>query len=248
MTVFPDPQTPPPTQEPFGVTCTGVHHLYAENAPPALVDIHIDVQPGEVAALAGPSGSGKSTLLHALAGLLRPTSGHIGIGPYDVTAMNERELLRMRGTHVAVLAQGAGGNLLPYLTPTANIEFAQGAVRRSDLPQPDELLEQVGLFEHRGAAIQTLSGGEQQRLAVACALATEPRLLLVDEPTSQLDTANRDRVVDLLLSANKRLGTTVVIVTHDAEVALRTNVEIRLRDGEITQVVPHGSAYRRPSW
>jgi ABC-type lipoprotein export system ATPase subunit len=215
------------------VGCSGVGHVYAGSLDetPALHDVSVEVEAGRVVALTGPSGSGKSTLLYAFAGLLRPTYGEIRIGPHDVTTMTERRLLAMRRTDVAVVAQGTSANLLPYLTPTENLRFAHDAGHRGRTPDTQAMLAEVGLQERSDARIQTLSGGEQQRLAVAAALATRPRVLLVDEPTSQLDTANRDRVVNLLLEANQQSGVTIVIVTHDPGVAQHAHLEVHLRDG-----------------
>ncbi|MDX6285650.1 MAG: lipoprotein-releasing system ATP-binding protein [Frankiales bacterium] len=217
------------------IQCRGVGHVYAGSLDetPALSDVNIDLRAGSVVALTGPSGSGKSTLLYALAGLLRPTHGEIRVGEHDVTAMSERELLTMRRTGVAVLAQGPGANLLPYLSPIENVTFAYDAGPRKQPLDALALLDDVGVGARATAQVGTLSGGEQQRLAVATTLATQPSVLLVDEPTSQLDTNNRDRVIDLLLAANKRTGMTIVIVTHDPRVAERVDVEVQLRDGSV---------------
>jgi ABC-type lipoprotein export system ATPase subunit len=218
------------------VGCRGVGHIYAGSLDDttALHDVDFDIEPGSIVALTGPSGSGKSTLLYAIAGLLRPTHGEIHVGPHEVTAMNERALLAMRRRDVAVLAQGNSANLLPYLSPIANLRFAHDAGHRRAAFDARALLADMALSDRANATLRTMSGGEQQRLAVAAALATEPRVLLVDEPTSQLDTANRDRVVDLLVEANERLGVTVIVVTHDAAVAERVHVEVQLRDGIVT--------------
>jgi ABC-type lipoprotein export system ATPase subunit len=144
--------------------------------------------------------------------------------------MSERDLLAMRRTEVSVLAQGPSANLLPYLSPVDNVRFSHGAGRHGPL-DTGALLADVGLSERAHVPMRALSGGEQQRLAVAAALATEPRVLLVDEPTSQLDSSNRDRIIGLLLTANERLGVTIVIVTHDPAIAERAHREIHLRDG-----------------
>jgi ABC-type lipoprotein export system ATPase subunit len=169
--------------------------------------------------------------------LLRPTYGEIVLGSHEVTAMNERALLALRRNEVSVLAQGSGANLLPYLSPIENVRFARNAghhdAGRGGPFDAAGLLAQVGLSDHADSLLRTLSGGEQQRLSVAAALATDPTVLLVDEPTSQLDSGNRDRVIDLLLDANERSGVTIVIVTHDPAVADRVDREIHLRDGMV---------------
>ncbi len=208
----------------LAVSCRALHHVYHLDGEEvvALDSVDLTVRAGESVALLGPSGSGKSTLLTLLAGLLRPTSGQLYIGGDDIARMTERELLGLRSQRVGVVVQGPSRNLLPYGTAEDNIAFAQRAVRgsrRSDLPPPAELLDQLGLQDLSGQVVGRMSGGEAQRLAVAVALAGGPGLLLADEPTSQLDRPNRDRVVEMLHTVTRRFGTTLVAVTHDADVA-----------------------------
>jgi putative ABC transport system ATP-binding protein len=208
----------------LSVACQDVHHVYRLDGEEVVALDHVDltVRAGESVALLGPSGSGKSTLLTLLAGLLRPTSGRLYVGGEDITRMTERELLVLRAQRVGVVVQGPARNLLPYGTAEDNIVFAQRSVRgsrRSDLPTPSELLDSLDLGELAGQVVGRLSGGESQRLALAVALAGGPGLLLADEPTSQLDRPNRDRVVQMLRTVTGRFGTTLVAVTHDADVA-----------------------------
>ena len=203
----------------------------------ALRGVDLVIEAGESVALLGPSGSGKSSLLTLLAGLLRPTSGRALVGGYDVTAMTERELLALRAREVGVVVQGPARNLLPYANAEDNVRFAQRAVprdRRDRLRSPAELLESLGLGHVRRSRLGALSGGEQQRLSLAVGLAGAPRLLLADEPTSQLDAVNRAHVVDMLTAAASG-GTTLVVVTHDEHIADQVDRSIHLRDG---QVVP----------
>jgi ABC-type lipoprotein export system ATPase subunit len=211
-------------QSGLAVSCRALHHVYHLDGEEvvALESVDLTIRGGESVALLGPSGSGKSTLLTLLAGLLRPTSGQLYIGGEDIARMTERELLALRAQRVGVVVQGPSRNLLPYGTAEDNIAFAQRAVRgsrRADLPVPADLLDQLGLHDLSGQVVGRMSGGESQRLAVAVALAGAPGLLLADEPTSQLDRPNRDRVVELLRTVTRRFGTTLVAVTHDADVA-----------------------------
>lgn len=224
------PEAPP---RGLAVTVRGLAHTYAGavESSAALRGVDLEVAAGDTVALLGPSGSGKTTLLAIVAGLVRPTRGEVVVGDHRLAELSERQLLRLRRDGVAVLAQGAARNLLPYLTPVQNLRFAMAPSRnRRD---PVELLAEVRLADRAQDRTAALSGGEQQRLGVAAALCNSPRLLLVDEPTSQLDSANRDRALDLLLTAAARKGATLIVVTHDPAVALRLHREVRLRDGRI---------------
>jgi putative ABC transport system ATP-binding protein len=199
----------------------------------ALAGVDLEIEPGDAVALLGPSGSGKSTLLTLLAGLHRATSGSIRLDGEDLGAMSERALLSLRSRAVGVVMQGPARNLLPYAVAEDNLRFAQRAVpreRRGALPDPGELLERLGLGHVRRSPLGALSGGEQQRLSLAVGLSTAPRLLLADEPTSQLDTSSQQAVIDLLAAASEA-GTTVVVVTHDEHVAQQMHRTVVLHDG-----------------
>jgi putative ABC transport system ATP-binding protein len=236
----------------LGVQCVRLRHVYAVDGAEvvALHDVDLTVRSGESVALLGPSGSGKSTLLTLLAGLLRPTAGRLFVGGDDTTRMSERELLGLRAQRIGILVQGPGRNLLPYGTAADNVRFAQRGVRgfrRTDLPEPAALLQSLGLGSLAGTPAGKMSGGEQQRLAVALAMANAPGLLLADEPTSQLDRSNRDRVIEMLQTITSQFGTTLIAVTHDEDVARAlgrtvTIVEGRAhdRDQEREQFVPVG--------
>jgi putative ABC transport system ATP-binding protein len=221
------------------VTCRGLVYIYRLEGYDvvALGGVDLDIAPGESVALLGPSGSGKSTLLSLLAGLIRPAAGRASVDDIDLAKASETELARMRATTVGVVLQGAERNLLPYLTAEQNVRFAQRAAQAHgarDLPGPRDVLSMVGLSirtKLRQKPAQ-MSPGERQRLAVAVALAHRPGLLLVDEPTSQLDTAARDEIV-LALEAVRRYGTTVVVVTHDPEVGARMGRTVTIRDGRV---------------
>jgi putative ABC transport system ATP-binding protein len=220
----------------LAIHCENLSHYYELDGEEvlALDNVEFSVSAGESVALLGPSGSGKSTLLSLLAGLLRPTSGQIYLGPDDITMMSEPELLQLRGQRIGVVVQNPSRNLLPYGTAEQNISFAQRALRgyrRIDLQSPAELLASLGLSALGGQRVSRLSGGEQQRLSVAVAMAGSPGLLLADEPTSQLDTANRDLVGELLTRITTNYGTTVVVVTHDPAVAAALGRSVTITEG-----------------
>ena len=216
--------------------CEELHHVYAADTGDtvALDAVTLTVRAGETIAVLGPSGSGKSTLLAVVAGLLRPTSGQVYVGGDDLTLMSERELVALRAQRLGVVIQDPARNLLPYGTAEDNVRFAQRGVRgfrRATLPTPSELLDALGLSHLRGRPVGAFSGGEQQRLAVAMGMANTPGLLLVDEPTSQLDESNRDAVVDLIGVIGRQFGTTVVVVTHDPGVTERIGRTITITRG-----------------
>jgi ABC-type lipoprotein export system ATPase subunit len=220
----------------LAIYCEHLSHYYELDGDEvtALDNVEFSVAAGESVALLGPSGSGKSTLLNLLAGLLRPSSGQIYLGADDITVMSEPELLRLRGQRIGVVVQNPSRNLLPYGTAEQNITFAQRALRgyrRVDLQAPAELLGGLGLSELSGQRVSRLSGGEQQRLSVAVAMAGSPGLLLADEPTSQLDTDNRDKVGELLAQITSSFGTTVVVVTHDPAVAAALGRSVTITEG-----------------
>jgi ABC-type lipoprotein export system ATPase subunit len=208
--------------------------------------VDLDVEGGEALALLGPSGSGKSTMLALLSGLLRPSAGRIRIGSYDLPRLSNRQLLRLRATDISLVLQDPARNLLPYGTAEQNVGFAQRGARgrKRALPwSPLELLQQLGMGALAGQTVSTLSGGEQQRVAIAAGASVAPSLLLVDEPTSQLDSASRDQVISLLLKVNGELGATVVSVTHDPAVAGAMPRTVSIRDGRIGAEGRRGQEY-----
>ncbi len=187
---------------------------------------------GQFVAIVGPSGSGKSTLLGLIAGLDAPTSGSVLIDGVDITQLDEDALARLRGEKIGFVFQFF--HLIPSLTARENIavpmEIAGSAhVRR----RADELLEEVGLTDRGHHYPSQLSGGEQQRVALARALANAPPIVLADEPTGNLDSANGRHILDLLREIHTSRGTTLVLVTHDAELAATADVRMVLRDGRV---------------
>lgn len=221
---------------PIGVTCRGLVSIYRLEGYDvvALAGVDLDISPGESVALLGPSGSGKSTLLGVLAGLMRPSAGRAQVGDVDLAKATEHELADMRASDVGVSLQGARRNLLPYLTAEQNVSFAQRAVSNRDLLAPRAILRLVGFSADKRMSLTpgALTPGERQRLAIGVALARRPGLMLVDEPTSQLDTDARDEVIEALLTVN-RTGTTVIAVTHDPDVGLPMGRTITIRDGRV---------------
>jgi len=221
------------------VRCEGLTHVYPDDAGAqvtALAGVDLVVQPGESVALVGPSGAGKSTLLTILAGLVRPTSGRAVVAGHDLGALTERGLLRVRAQALGVVLQTPGRNLLPYATARQNVAFAQRSegTPTSHAAEVDTLLEAVGLARWARTAARHLSGGQQQRLALAVALAGDPPLLLADEPTSQLDRATGEVVLELMLRVREQRGTALVVVTHDPDVSRRLDVEHTILDGRLT--------------
>jgi putative ABC transport system ATP-binding protein len=194
--------------------------------------LDLRIQSGEVAAITGPSGSGKSTLLGLVAGLDAPSAGRIVIDGAEITAMSEDALARFRGTHIGFVFQFF--HLLPSLTALENVRVPI-EIAGADDPgrRADALLAEVGLEPRRHHYPSQLSGGEQQRVAIARALANDPAILLADEPTGNLDSGTGHQVIDLLIDVNRRRKTTVVLVTHDPELAARADRTISLRDGRV---------------
>ena len=194
--------------------------------------LDLAIASGHVAAITGPSGSGKSTLLGLLAGLDAPTTGRIVIDGADITVMSEDELARFRGTRIGFVFQFF--HLLPSLTAWENVRVPLEIAGMDDPGRrADALLLEVGLGPRRHHYPSQLSGGEQQRVAIARALANDPAILLADEPTGNLDSATGHQVIDLLIDVNRRRKTTVVLVTHDPELAARAETTIALRDGRV---------------
>jgi len=197
-----------------------------------LTDVSLDVPAGQFLAIAGPSGSGKSTLLGLIAGLDQPTAGRIEVAEVDVTALDEDALARFRRDRIGYVFQSF--HLLPTLTAQENVAVPLELAGEADAAaRAAALLAEVGLAERAHHYPVQLSGGEQQRVAVARAMARRPALLLADEPTGNLDSATGKQIIDLLVAMNRRLGCTLVLVTHDAALAAHADRVVTLRDGRI---------------
>jgi putative ABC transport system ATP-binding protein len=194
----------------------------------------LSIPSGTVAAITGPSGSGKSTLLGLLAGLDAPSGGAILVDGVDITTLDEDGLARLRGTRIGFVFQFF--HLLPSLTAYENVLVPMEIAGVADAPaRATALLSEVALSDRAHHYPSQLSGGEQQRIAIARALANEPPLLLADEPTGNLDTATGHAIIELLLNVNRARKTTLVLVTHDPELAARAELRIALRDGRVVE-------------
>ena len=197
--------------------------------------LDLTIPAGRVAAITGPSGSGKSTLLGLIAGLDAPSTGRIVIDGVEITALDEDALAKLRGRRIGFVFQFF--HLLPSLTAYENvlvpmeISGVSGAAERAR-----GLLDEVGLSDRRHHYPSQLSGGEQQRVAIARALANDPPILLADEPTGNLDSGTGHQVIELLLDINRSRRTTLVLVTHDPELASISDVTIALRDGRVVRI------------
>jgi putative ABC transport system ATP-binding protein len=197
-----------------------------------LTDVTLEIPARQFAAIAGPSGSGKSTLLGLIAGLDRPTTGRIVVNNVDLTGLDEDDLARFRRDAIGYVFQSF--HLIPTLTALENVAvpLELGGDTRA-LERARALLDEVGLGERGHHYPVQLSGGEQQRVAVARAVARHPILLLADEPTGNLDSATGKQIIDLLVALNRNLGSTLVLVTHDPALAALADRVITLRDGRV---------------
>ena len=200
---------------------------------PALRGVDLEVPASEFLAIVGPSGSGKSTLFHIIGGLTPPTSGTVVVGGHDLAGLTDAGRTRLRKRTVAFVFQKF--NLLPNLTARDNIAVARHLAEMPPKPTPEfeAILKSLGIAERLGQKPSTLSGGEQQRVAIARALVTRPAILLADEPTGNLDTENSNAVLEILRDLNRRLGQTILMITHNPEAAGYADRTVQMRDGRI---------------
>ena len=196
-----------------------------------LNDISFAVAPGGFVAVVGPSGSGKTTLLGLLAGLDRPTSGTVHLDGADLTALDGDALARLRGGKIGFVFQSF--QLIPTLTAQENVQVPLELRGESAAERATELLQRVGLADRADHYPAQLSGGEQQRVALARAFSTRPKVLFADEPTGNLDARTGAGIIDLMTELNRDLGTTLVLVTHDLDLASQARRTNRLADGRI---------------
>jgi putative ABC transport system ATP-binding protein len=201
----------------------------------ALAGVSLNIQDGEFTALVGPSGSGKSTLLHLIGGLDTPTSGSIVVDGQDLSRASDRELAAYRNQKIGFVFQSF--HLHPTYSALENVAIPllfNGTPRAEKLKRAAEALRTVDMEHRAGHRPNQLSGGERQRVSIARALVTNPRIIVADEPTGNLDTNNGSRIMDLLGSLNQQSGITLLVATHDAEMARRARRTVTLRDGLIT--------------
>ena len=195
----------------------------------ALRGVDLDLRRGELVVLLGPSGSGKSTLLNILGGLDVPSAGHVWYNGQDLTTASERELTRFRRQHVGFVFQFY--NLIPSLTARENVAIVTEIA--DDPMTPEEALRRVGLADRMDHFPSQLSGGQQQRIAIARAIAKRPAVLLCDEPTGALDSATGVHILEAIETINATLGTTTVVITHNADIARMAHRVLHLGDGRI---------------
>jgi ABC-type lipoprotein export system ATPase subunit len=230
------------------VACDRLVRIYAADGieVQALQGLDLLVYEGELTAMVGASGSGKSTLMNILAGLDAPTAGSVRVAGHDLAAMSPRERVSYRRTTVGFIWQQTSRNLLPYLTALQNVIMPMrlsGMARRKRAGRATELLEVLGVGYCASRKPEQMSGGEQQRTAIATALANDPHLLLADEPTGELDSATARDVFAALQAANAELGVTVLVVTHDPAVSAQVRRTIAIRDGRTsTETLRHATS------
>ena len=215
-------------------TGTGLSKIYqtGETEVHALRGVDLTIAHGEVLVLLGPSGSGKSTLLNIIGGLDRPTSGNLRYGELELTALSDRDLTRFRRANVGFIFQFY--NLIPSLTAIENVRLVTDIAE--DPLEPADALEEVGLGHRLHHFPAQLSGGEQQRVAVARAIAKRPGVLFCDEPTGALDSATGVKVLEALANANTQFGTTLIIITHNAGIAAMGDRVLHFLDGRIARI------------
>ena len=218
------------------IVCDGLVKIYkvADLEVVALQGLDLTVDPAEFIAIVGASGSGKSTLLNILGGLDTPSAGNVAVAGHNLLTMGAAERTSYRRSTIGSIWQQTTRNLLPYLNALENVQMPMvfaGVQRSARRERAMHLLDLVGLGHRYNHRPQHLSGGEQQRVAIASALANEPKVLFADEPTGELDTTTATEVFDVLRMANEEEGVTVVVVTHDATVVDRVNRTVAIRDG-----------------
>ena len=232
------------------VFCQDVFKIYkiADLEVVALRGLDLAVDAGEVVAIVGASGSGKSTLLNILAGYDSPSAGGVMVGGKDLLRMSASEVEEYRRVDVGFIWQQTSRNLFPYLTTLENVTLPMmltntpSAERRE---RAEELLGLVGLSHRLDHTPEKLSGGEQQRVAIAVALANRPPLLLADEPTGELDDATAAEILDLFGTVNREMGTTILIVTHDPDIAYKVGRVVMIRDGKMSTEIRRRVTYQR---
>jgi ABC-type lipoprotein export system ATPase subunit len=238
-------------REPY-ILCEDLFKIYkiADLEVVALRGLDLRVEQGEVVAIVGASGSGKSTLLNILAGYDAPSAGRISVGGNDLLRMTTKEVELYRRDDVGFIWQQTSRNMFPYLTALENVALP---MMLTELPSRErtirarELLDLVGLGHRLEHTPEKLSGGEQQRVAIAIALANKPPLLLADEPTGELDDATAAEILDLFGTINDEMGTTVLIVTHDPDIAYKVGRVVMIRDGKMSTEIRRRVTYQRLS-
>lgn len=210
----------------------------------ALQGLDLDVKKGELMAIVGNSGSGKSTLLNMLGGLDKPSAGNLMIDGKNLLKFTDKDYVEYKRSTVGFVWQNNARNLVPYLTAVQNVELPMLLKgRRKRRQRALELLNKVGLSHRKNSRLDQMSGGEQQRVAIAIALANDPGLLLADEPTGSVDTKTSNMILDIFKELNKNEGITVVIVTHDLKLANHIDRVVAIRDGRTSSEIVRKRSY-----
>ena len=218
----------------LGIRVEGVtkHYRAGGTIVHAVDGVDLEIAPGSNVAIVGPSGCGKSTLLGLLGGLEKPSAGRIFLGDVEISALADTDRAKVRRESIGFIFQSY--DLLPFLTARENVEFQLALNDRTDAAErSDELVERLGLTDHSGKLPDQMSGGQRQRVGIARALAHAPSLILGDEPTGELDAVNSASVLELMLESQKATGATLVVVTHDPDIAARMDRVITLKDGKV---------------
>lgn len=225
-------------KNPYIIQCDNLVKIYKTKDIEvlALQGLDINIEPGELMAIVGNSGSGKSTFLNMIGGLDRPTAGKLYVDGKNLFRLSEKELVEYKKKTVGFVWQNNARNLLPYLTAQQNVQMPMlfdGSAKDTDkAAKALELLELVGLGHKKDSKLSQLSGGEQQRVAIAIALANNPKILLADEPTGSVDVRTGNYILDVFRKINREMGVTVVIVTHDVSLTKKVNRVVSIRDGK----------------
>lgn len=221
------------------IVCENLVKIYkaADLEVVALQGLDLIVEDGELMGIIGNSGSGKSTLLNMLGGLDRPSAGKLFVAGKNLFQLNQAELIQYRLRTVGFVWQNNARNLIPYLSAQQNVELPMLIAGQRKRDRARELLEIVGLGHRKRNKLSELSGGEQQRVAIAIALANEPKLLLADEPTGSVDSKTAAMILDLFKELNRTMGLSVVIVTHDPEIAKKVDRVVAIRDGKTSSEI-----------
>lgn len=211
----------------------------------ALQGLELTVEKGELMAIIGNSGSGKSTFLNMIGGLDRPSAGKLYVDGLDLFKLSEAELVAYKRDIVGFVWQNNARNLMPYLTAVENVQMPMMFTsQKRQKEKASELLEMVGMGHRKNSKLSSLSGGEQQRVAIAIALANSPKLLLADEPTGSVDVKTSDYLLDIFRNLNEELGLTIVIVTHDRHLSKKVNRVVSIRDGKTSSEMIMRQSYR----
>lgn len=235
---FPEEAETEAQQAPPFIVCDSLVKIYkvADLEVVALRGLDFVVEEGELMAIVGASGSGKTSLMNILGGLDRPSAGRVWVGEYDLLKMSDTALNRYRRSEVGFVWQQGTRNLIPYLNTLENVQLPMtlaGQTGRKKRRRAQELLELVGLADRSYHRVEQLSGGEQQRVAIATALANNPRLLLADEPTGEVDSATATVIYQTFRDLNRELNLTTLIVSHDPTIARQVNRVVAIRDGQL---------------